>query len=43
MIKQCKCSDCPYSQATNDFWTYWCTYWGKIVYRTSGCTRETEE
>ena len=34
------CSNCPYAQATNNFWTLYCSYWHKIVYRTSGCTRK---
>lgn len=35
-----KCSTCPYAQVTNNFWTLYCTYWRKIVYRTSGCTKK---
>jgi len=38
----CNCNNCPYAQTTNSFWTLWCSYWRKIVYRTSGCTREDE-
>lgn len=34
------CNSCPYAQVTNNFWTMYCSYWRKIVYRTSGCTRE---
>ena len=43
MEKEFKCSNCPYSQVTENFFTRWCTYWKKVVYLISGCTREDEE
>lgn len=36
----CECCNCPYAETTDNFWILWCIYHRKIVYRTSGCTRE---
>lgn len=41
MINNYNCSDCPYCQASNDFFTRWCSYWDKVTFLTDCCTRET--
>lgn len=41
MIKQCKCENCTYCQRMSNLFTCWCSYWEKVTFLTSGCSRET--
>ena len=42
MVKQYKCENCAYYEATNSFFfTRWCSYWNKVTFLTSGYSRDT--
>lgn len=36
------CDSCAYCESTNDFFTRWCSYWNKVTFLTSGCSRRTD-
>lgn len=40
-MKNYKCDNCSYCETTNNFFTRWCSYWNKMTFLTSGCSRET--
>ena len=40
-MKDYKCAYCAYCGTTNSFFTRWCSYWNKMTYLTSGCSRGT--
>ncbi len=41
MIKDYHCDNCAYCDPTNSFFTRWCSYWNKMTFLTSGCSRAT--
>ena len=40
-MKNYKCDNCCYCETTNSFFTRWCSYWNKMTFLTSGCSRDT--
>ena len=41
-MKYYHCSSCIYC-TTNDFMTGYCSYWGKMVFMTDGCSLDEDD
>lgn len=40
-MKDYKCVNCYYCELTTDYFIRWCSYWKKIKFLSSGCSRKT--